>query len=255
MLLEVEGVTVCYDTALLLNDVSLNVGTGELVALVGPNGAGKTTLLRTIAGLVRWERETKRGTRAGNITIEGSIRFGGERIDRLPAHEIARRGLVLCPERRRPFRELTVYENLMAGAFLVKDRRKVAESLDLVYQMFPVLRQRARQVSGTLSGGEQQMLAIGRALMTGPKLLCIDEPSTGLSPLLTRELFARIADINRAGITVLLVEQDVGLAFSLSQRNYILSHSRVVAQGTKEELLADARIRESYLGALAAGKG
>ncbi|MDI6822819.1 MAG: ABC transporter ATP-binding protein [Bacillota bacterium] len=255
MLLEVEGLTVCYDTAILLNDVSLNVDMGELVSLVGPNGAGKTTLLRTIAGLVRWEREMKRGTRAGNITIEGSIRFAGEPIDRLAAHEIARRGLVLCPERRRPFRELTVYENLMAGAFPVRDRRKVAESLDLVYQMFPVLKKRARQISGTLSGGEQQMLAIGRALMTRPKLLCIDEPSTGLAPLLARELFARIRDINRAGITVLLVEQDVGRAFSLSQRNYILSHSRLVAQGTKEELLADARIRESYLGALAAGKG
>jgi len=247
MLLEVENLTVCYDTAMLLNDVSLNVAEGELVGLVGPNGAGKTTLLRTAAGLVRWERERKRGTRAGNITVEGRITFDGERIDRLPAHRIAQRGLVLCPERRRPFRELTVIENLRAGAYL-RTRTEFAQTLDFVYRMFPILKERSGQVSGTLSGGEQQMLAIGRALMTGPRLLCIDEPSTGLSPRVRGELLAKIREINRSGITVLLVEQDVGLAFALSGRNYILSHSRLVAEGTAEELLGDEKLRQSYLG-------
>ncbi len=254
MLLEVRNVTVCYDTAMLLNDVSLEVAEGELLALVGPNGAGKTTLLRTIAGLVRWERELRRGTRAGNITVEGEILFDGERIDRLPPHEIAARGLVLCPERRRPFRELSVLDNLRAGAYLVRDRRKVAETLEMVYALFPVLKSRSGQVSGTLSGGEQQMLAIGRALMTQPRLLCIDEPSTGLAPRVCRELFAKIKEIAETGITVLLVEQDVRLAFSLSTRNYILSHSRVVAEGTGEELLKDEKVRRSYLG-LAASAG
>ncbi|MEW6032957.1 MAG: ABC transporter ATP-binding protein [Bacillota bacterium] len=252
MLLEVKGLTVCYDTAMLLNDVSLHVAEGEQVGLVGPNGAGKTTLLRTIAGLVRWERETKRGTRAGNITIEGGIIFDGRRIDDLPPDVIARLGLVLCPERRRPFRELSVLDNLRAGAYLLRDRKKFNEALDLVYHMFPILKDRAAQVSGTLSGGEQQMLAIGRALMTRPRLLCIDEPSTGLSPLVRTELFARIREISLTGITILLVEQDVTLAFSLTSRNYILSHSRVVAEGTGDELLGDEKLRQSYLG-LAAG--
>ncbi len=247
-LLEVTGLTVCYDTAMLLNDVSLRVEEGEVVGLVGPNGAGKTTLLRTVAGLVGWEKEKKRGTRAGRITIEGRILFDGDRIDGLPPHEIARRGLVLCPERRRPFRELTVLDNLRAGAYLTRDSREVSRDLDTVWSLFPVLRERSRQLAGTLSGGEQQMLAIARALMTRPRLLCIDEPSTGLSPRVRSELWARIREIARSGLTVLLVEQDVGLAFSLSGRNYILSHSRLVAEGTSERLMADESLRQKYLG-------
>ncbi|RJQ10266.1 MAG: ABC transporter ATP-binding protein [Bacillota bacterium] len=247
-MLAVKNLTVCYDTAMLLNDVSLNVATGELVGVVGPNGAGKTTLLRTIAGLVRWERECKRGTKAGNITIDGEIHFDGQRIDKLPPDEIARRGLVLCPERRRPFRELSVLDNLRAGAYLVKDHRVFQQSLESVYTMFPILKARAGQVSGTLSGGEQQMLAIARALMTQPKLLCIDEPSTGLSPKIRAELFAKIREIAKSGLTVLLVEQDVSLAFSLSTRNYILSHSKVMAEGTSDELMKDEKVRQSYLG-------
>lgn len=248
MLLEVNKLTVCYDTAMLLSEVSLAVGEGELVGLVGPNGAGKTTLLRTIAGLVRWERSKKRGTKAGNITVDGQVRFDGQPIGNLGPHEIARRGLVLCPERRRPFRELSVHDNLRAGGFLVRDGRRFTETLDLVYELFPVLKERARQVSGTLSGGEQQMLAIGRALMTQPRLLCIDEPSTGLSPRVRRELFDKIAEIAASGVTILLVEQDVSLAFSLSTRSYILSHSRVVAEGANDELLADENLRQRYLG-------
>ncbi len=247
-MLEVKELTVCYDTAMLLNKVSVEVHPGELVSLIGPNGAGKTTLMRAISGLVLWEKQMKRGTRAGNITITGEIYFQGKRIDELPPHLIARMGLVLCPERRRPFSELTVLENLKAGAYLVRHHRKFTETLELVYRIFPILQKRSRQISATLSGGEQQMLAIGRALMTGPLLLCIDEPSTGLSPLVKKELFARIGEINESGITMLLVEQDVNLTLAMSTRSYILSHSKIVAKGSREGLLANETIRQSYLG-------
>ncbi len=248
MLLEVRNLTVCYDTAMILNDLSLCVREGELVSVVGPNGAGKTTMLRTITGLVRWEKETLRGSRYGDITIEGSILFSGERIDHLPAHEIARKGLILCPERRRPFREMTVLDNLKAGAYLLKGKERFEEGLKRVYAMFPVLRERESQISGTLSGGEQQMLAIGRAMMFQPRLLCIDEPSTGLAPLIRKDLFSRIKEIQTSGTPVLLVEQDVSSAFRLSHRNYVLSHGRVLAEGASEELLADETIRKTYLG-------
>lgn len=249
MLLEVDRLTVAYDTAMVLNEVSLGVERGELVSLVGPNGAGKTTLLRAVSGLIRWERAALRGSRRGDITLEGQVSFNGERIDRLPAHQIARRGLVLCPERRRPFAEMTVGENLRAGAYLVKDAGEERRRREVVYHLFPVLRDRARQLAGTLSGGEGQMLAIGRALMLEPVLLCIDEPSTGLAPLVKQALFERIGEIQAAiGITVLLVEQDVALAFSLSSRSYILSHGRIVGEGASRDLLRDEAVRRSYLG-------
>ena len=183
---------------------------------MGPNGAGKSTTLRAISGLVAWEREIKRRSTAGDIFLEGTVTFDGERIDSIPAHEIVRRGLVLCPERRRPFREMTVLENLLAGAYLQKDRRRSRETLDKVYALFPVLKERTRQISGTLSGGEQQMLAIGRALMSEPQLLCIDEPSTGLAPILRKEVFEKIVEIKRLGITILLVEQEVSTVFKLA---------------------------------------
>jgi branched-chain amino acid transport system ATP-binding protein len=248
MLLEVQNLTVCYATAMLLNDLSLGVEEGELVSLVGPNGAGKSTLLRAITGLVRWEKATMRGARAGDITIEGTVHFGGERIDRLAAHEIVKRGLVHCPERSRPFPEMSVTDNLKAGGYLCNDGGEVQRRFEMVYQLFPVLRERGNQISGTLSGGEQQMLAIGRALMGQPKLLCIDEPSTGLASKLKDELFERIRQIRNSGIAVLLVEQDVGAAFQLASRNYVLSHGRVIAKGTSEELLKDETIRKTYLG-------
>jgi branched-chain amino acid transport system ATP-binding protein len=247
VLLEVKNLKVCYETAMLLNDLSLNVEDGELVSLVGPNGAGKSTLLRTITGLVRWERSTLRGSRGGEITIEGTVSFAGERIDDLPAHDIVKRGLVHCPERARVFSEMSVTDNLRAGAYLCS-RRDFKKRLEMVYELFPVLKERGRQVSGTLSGGERQMLAIGRALMVQPKLLCIDEPSTGLAARLKDELFERIAEIGKSGISVLLVEQDVSLAFKLSNRNYVLSHGRVIAEGTGDKLLEDESIRKTYLG-------
>jgi branched-chain amino acid transport system ATP-binding protein len=248
MLLEIKNLTVCYDTAMLLNDVSLSVDHGELVSLVGPNGAGKSTFIRTITGLVRWERETLKGTRYGDIKIEGTVKFNGEEITQLPAHDIVKRGLIHCPERRRPFTEMSVLENLLAGAYLVKDKKIVRENLEAVYHLFPVLKERSGQISGTLSGGEQQMLAIGRSLMFHPMLLCIDEPSTGLAPQVKQTVFERIKEIRQSGITILLVEQDVSLTFSLADRNYILSHGKIVSQGTSAALLKDETVRKSYLG-------
>ncbi len=248
MLLEVKNLRVCYDTATILSGVSLEVDQGELVSVVGPNGAGKTTMLRAISGLVRWEKETLRGSKYGDITIEGTVAFQGEQIEHLPAHEISRRGLILCPERRRPFREMSVLDNLKAGAYLLKDEQEFKKNLAQIYSFFPVLKEREQQISGTLSGGEQQMLAIGRALMFRPRLLCIDEPSTGLAPLIRKELFMRIKEIQISGIPVLLVEQDVSSAFRLASRNYVLSQGRVVASGTSEVLLQDEGIRKTYLG-------
>jgi len=248
VLLEVAHLTVRYEKAVLVNDLSMSVDTGELVSLVGPNGAGKSTTLRAISGLVAWEREIKRRSTAGDIFLEGTVTFDGERIDSVPAHEIVRRGLVLCPERRRPFREMTVLENLLAGAYLQKDRRKSRETLDKVYTLFPVLKERTQQISGTLSGGEQQMLAIGRALMSEPQLLCIDEPSTGLAPILRQEVFEKIVEIKRLGITILLVEQEVSTVFKLASRNYVLSSGKMIAEGTGEEILKDETLRKTYLG-------
>ena len=248
MLLEVSHITVCYEKAMLLNDVSLTVDSGEMVSLVGPNGAGKSTLLRTISGLVAWEKEITRRSARGEITIEGIITFDGQEIQKLPAHNIVKLGLILCPERRRPFREMSVQDNLYAGAYLSDNNLEIAENLEKVYELFPVLESRANQVSGTLSGGEQQMLAIGRSLMTNPRLLCIDEPSTGLAPILRAEVFKKIQDIKEMGITVLLVEQEVSAVFKMTRRNYVLSSGKIVAQGSGDELMQDEIVRKSYLG-------
>jgi branched-chain amino acid transport system ATP-binding protein len=248
VLLEVDQLTVRYEKAMLINNLSMGVETGELVSLVGPNGAGKSTLLRAITGLVAWEREIRRRSTAGEVTIKGTVVFDGERIDLIPAHEIVKRGLIHCPERRRPFREMTVLDNLLAGAYLLKDKNEIQENLDKAYQLFPVLKGRSKQISGTLSGGEQQMLAIGRALMSEPKLLCIDEPSTGLAPILRQEVFEKIGEISDTGITVLLVEQDVSTVFQMATRNYVLSSGKIIAEGTGDQLLQDEVIRKTYLG-------
>lgn len=248
MLLDVANLTVCYDKAMLINDLSMGVETGELVSLVGPNGAGKSTLLKAITGLVAWEREITRRSTAGDVTLEGTVTFDGERIDLIPAHEIVKRGLIHCPERRRPFREMTVLDNLLAGAYLLVEKNEIQDNLDKVYQLFPVLKARSHQISGTLSGGEQQMLAIGRALMSRPKLLCIDEPSTGLAPILRKEVFEKIAEIRKLGITVLLVEQEVSTVFKMASRNYVLSSGKIIAEGTGDQLLQDEIIRKTYLG-------
>lgn len=248
MLLEVANLSVWYDKAMLINNVSMGVDTGELVSLVGPNGAGKSTLLRSITGLVAWEKELTKRSAHGEIRLEGTVTFDGERIDRIPAHDIVKRGLILSPERRRPFKEMTVIDNLMVGAYLIKDKAIIQENLDKVYQLFPVLKDRSKQISGTLSGGEQQMLAVGRALMSKPKLLCIDEPSTGLAPILRAEVFQKITEISNLGITVLLVEQEVSTVFKMATRNYVLSSGKIIAEGKGEELLKDEVLRKTYLG-------
>jgi len=248
LLLEVANLTVRYDKAVLINNLGMEVDEGELVSLVGPNGAGKSTLLRAITGLVNWEKEITRRSSREDISIEGAVSFMGERIDKVPAHKIVKKGLILCPERRRPFRELTVLDNLYAGAYLDKNDSRIQKNLESVYQLFPVLKVRAKQISGTLSGGEQQMLAIGRALMSGPKLLCIDEPSTGLAPILRAEVFEKISEIRNLGITILLVEQEVSTVFKMASRNYVLSSGKIIAEGTGEQLLQDEVLRKTYLG-------
>ncbi len=246
-LLEVNDLSVRYDKAQILNGVTLAVDEGEFVGLVGPNGAGKSTLLRAISGLVRFEERMKRGT-AGDIVLEGEVRLAGERIDALPAHEIRMRGLVHCPERRRPFRELSVLENLLAGAFLSKSPEETRRRLDQAFGLFPRLAERRSQVAGTLSGGEQQMLATARSLMFDAKLLAIDEPSLGLAPKIREELFAAIRTIHDGGVPVLLVEQEVGQVFKMADRNYVLSQGRIIGEGSGASLMADETLRAGYLG-------
>jgi branched-chain amino acid transport system ATP-binding protein len=246
-LLEVKDLSVRYDKAQILNGVSLEVADGEFVGLVGPNGAGKSTLLRAISGLVRFEERMKRGT-TGDIVLEGEVRFAGERIDTLASHDIRRLGLVHCPERRRPFRELTVLENLYAGAFLSRSATETKKRLDYCFGLFPRLSERKDQIAGTLSGGEQQMLATARALMFEAKLLAIDEPSLGLAPKIREELFAAIRKIHAEGVPVLLVEQEVGQVFKMANRNYVLSQGRIIAQGAASALMSDETLRAGYLG-------
>jgi branched-chain amino acid transport system ATP-binding protein len=198
---------------------------------------------------MKWQKEVTRGTRNADITFEGTVEFEGERIEKMSAHEIARRGLVLCPERGRPFVEMTVKDNLLAGAYLSKGKGEIKNNLAKVYELFPRLKERENQISGTLSGGERQMLCIGRALMHQPKLLLVDEPSSGLAPKLKEDLFKRIEEIFRTlGVTILLAEQDVSFAFSLSSRNYVMSRGHLIGEGAAKDLLADETIRKTYLG-------
>jgi len=244
--LEVNNLSVHYDTAVVLNRVGLHVDKGEFIALVGPNGAGKSTCLRAMAGLTKWEMDTLKGTVNGKITLKGSVKFNGEELINLPAHEIAKRGLILCPERGKPFREMTVQENLKAGSALNRKNMKV--NMEKCFSLFPILEKRKDQISGTLSGGEITMLAIARSLMADLKLLLIDEPSVGLAPKVKGDLFDRIKSINEMGITVLLVEQDVVFAFDLSERNYVISRGKLIAEGTSQELMADELMKRTYLG-------
>lgn len=243
-MLEVKDLVVHYDGAMALNGVNLNVEEGEFVGVVGPNGAGKTTLLRAVSGVLM---EVEPGKRE-RPSLTGTITFKGKRVDKLNPWDIVKLGIVHCPERRRPFSEMTTLENLEMGAYLRKDREEVKKDLEWVYQLFPVLKERSNQMSQTLSGGEQQMLAIGRALMAKPKLLLIDEPSLGLAPMLKERVLKCIKEIWRAGVTILLVEQDVAITLDSAQRIYVLAHGRIAIQGTKEELMKDRDVREVYLG-------
>jgi branched-chain amino acid transport system ATP-binding protein len=233
-LLELAGVDVAYGDLPALRGVDLAVEAGETLSVVGANGAGKTTLLRTISGLLRPRR--------------GEVRFEGERIDRLPCHRVVERGVVHVPEGRKIFPSLVVRENLELGSYTRAAKPRRAESLARVFALFPRLRERAAQAAGTLSGGEQQMLAIGRALMSCPKLLMLDEPSLGLAPLIVKEIFSTIAAINRDGTTVLLVEQNTRQALALSRRGYVLENGRVALVGTGAELLGNEHVKRAYLG-------
>jgi len=243
-MLEIKDLTVHYDGAMALNQVNLRVEDGEFVGVVGPNGAGKTTLLRTISGVIR---EIAPGKKE-HPSVSGTITFDGKRIDKLKAWKIVKMGIVHCPERRRPFSEMTTLENLKMGAYLRKDKDEVKKDLEWIYTLFPILKDRENQMSQTLSGGEQQMLAISRALMSKPKLLAIDEPSLGLAPMLKEKLLENIKEIWRSGVTVLLVEQDVAITLDTAQRIYILAHGRVAVEGTAKELMKNRDVREIYLG-------
>jgi len=223
-----------YGPVRVLRGISIEVRQGEIVSLLGSNAAGKSTTLRTIFGVVRPTR--------------GSVEFRGERIDRLPPETIARRGLALVPEGRRIFARMTVLENLQMGAFVRTDAAGVAEDLERVLQMFPRLRERLAQKGGTLSGGEQQMLAIGRALMARPTLICLDEPSMGLSPILVERVFEAIQRVNAEGVTVFMVEQNARMALSISSRGYVLETGSLVLQGSREELLGNQMMKRAYLG-------
>jgi branched-chain amino acid transport system ATP-binding protein len=242
--LEVKDLTVHYDGAIALNRVNLKVEEGEFVGVVGPNGAGKTTLLRTISGVIK---EVAPGKKE-HPTVSGTISYDGKRIDKLKAWKIVKMGIVHCPERRRPFSEMTTLENLKMGAYLRKDKKGIKKDLEWIYELFPILKERAKQMSQTLSGGEQQMLAIARALMSKPKLLAIDEPSLGLAPTLKEKVLESIKEIWRSGVTVLLVEQDVSITLDTAQRIYILAHGRIAVEGTAKELMKNRDVREIYLG-------
>ena len=230
-LLEVKDVRVLYGKAIALNGLTISLKPEELVGVIGPNGAGKTTLLRAISAMV---------------PVEGEILFDGERIDQRSPDEIVRMGIIHCPERRQLFTEFTVAENLEMGAFLRKDKAQIQRDLEYVYGLFPVLGERKNQEAGTLSGGEQQMLAIGRSLMSKPKLLMMDEPSMGLSPLVKTYLVDSIRDIWKSGITVLLVEQDASLTLEMTQRVYILEHGRVGLEGESQQLMDNEEVKRVY---------
>jgi branched-chain amino acid transport system ATP-binding protein len=234
MLLEVNDLMVNYGAAQALKGVSLTVGEGEVVALIGANGAGKTTLLRTISGL--------KSPRSGHIT------FQGKRIDGVPACEIVKRGVAHIPEGRIVFGPMSVYDNLKMGAYLRKDKKAVATDLERVYSLFPKLKERRKQLSESLSGGEQQMLAVGRALMAAPKLLLMDEPSMGLSPIMVENIGHIVEDIHQAGIGILLVEQNASMALALADRAYVLEVGNIVLGGPASAVAGDERVKKAYLG-------
>jgi len=231
--LSVDALEVAYGEIRALKGIGLEVGRGEIVALLGNNGAGKTTTLKTISGLLRPTR--------GAVTLDGEPLVG------VPSHDIVQKGIAHVPEGRRIFNRLTVRENLMMGAYLRRDAG-IAGDLGRVFALFPRLEERVGQVAGTLSGGEQQMLAIGRALMVGPRLLLLDEPSMGLAPVLVEQIFDTIADINRQGTTILLVEQNAAMALSIAHRGYVLETGTIALTGTAAELSDNAEVRRAYLG-------
>ena len=232
-MLKVENIDVYYGSIHAIKGISFEVNEGEIVTLIGANGAGKSTTLNTIGGLLKAK--------------SGSIELEGKSLMDVPAHKIVSRGMALCPEGRRVFLQMTVQENLEMGAFS-RNKSEIAASIADVYERFPRLKERYRQISGTLSGGEQQMLAMGRAMMSKPKILMLDEPSMGLAPLLVEQIFDIIKELNRVGTTILLVEQNAQAALSVADRGYVLETGRIVGTGTGEALLKDDSVRKAYLG-------
>jgi branched-chain amino acid transport system ATP-binding protein len=232
--LEVRAIGAAYGPVSALEDVSLDVAPGELVALLGANGAGKTTTLRTIVGLMR--------------PLKGSVVYGGETIDGLAPHEIVARGVAMVPEGRHVFPRSTVLENLELGAYTRRRPQTLKANLDRAFSLFPRLAERREQLAGSLSGGEQQMLAIGRALMSEPQLLLLDEPSMGLAPKIVDDIFTLILDLNRSGTTILLVEQNASLSLEIASRAYVLERGRITVSGPAAELADDPQIMEAYLG-------
>lgn len=234
-MLEIKDLNVFYGAIHAIKGISLSVGDGELVSLIGANGAGKTTTLHTISGLLH--------------AASGEILLDEKNLQKVPANSIIGMGLAHVPEGRHVFARMTVEENLLMGAYIVRDSKKISENLEMVYQHFPRLKERWKQYAGTLSGGEQQMLATGRALMTNPKILLMDEPSMGLSPLLVKEIFAIIEELHKSGITILLVEQNAKMALSVADRAYVLETGTIAMEGNAAALSADDRVRKAYLGA------
>ncbi len=234
MLLNVKNINVYYGVIQAIKDVSFEVNEGEIVALIGANGAGKTSIMKTISGLLH--------------SVGGSIEFNGQDITKMSAHKIPGLGLIQVPEGRHVFTEMTVLENLEMGAYLRKDKEGIQQDLEKIYQRFPRLKERKNQLAGTLSGGEQQMLAMGRALMAKPKLLLLDEPSMGLSPILVNEIFSIIKKINADGVTVLLVEQNANKALSIANRAYVLETGNITVSGDAKEIADNPKVKEAYLG-------
>lgn len=233
-LLEVRNLQVYYGVIQAVKGVSFEVNEGEIIALIGANGAGKTTILHTVNGLI----EAK----------NGEIIYEGVNLQKIPAHKIVSLGIAHVPEGRRVFSQLTVYDNLLMGAYTRRDQSEIAQSLDRVYMRFPRLKERRNQYAGTLSGGEQQMLAMGRALMSHPKILLMDEPSMGLSPILVEEIFDIIKEINKSGTTILLVEQNARKALSVANRAYVLETGNIVLEGYAKKLMDDESVKKAYLG-------
>jgi len=233
-MLEIRDLTVHYGRVPALSNVTLSVQGGEIVALLGANGAGKSTLVNTVSGL--------------NVPTSGVISFDSERIDGRPPEAVARRGLIQVPEGRQLFPLLTIEENLRMGAFLVRDGKRIAQSLEEVYALFPILKERRRLAAQTLSGGQQQMLAIGRALMSQPRMLMLDEPSLGLAPLLVEQIFAVIGTLHQRGLSILLIEQNATLSLTVSHRAYVLERGRITLEGPSKELLTNPRVEKAYLG-------
>ena len=234
-MLEIKDLNVFYGAIHALKGISLTVGDGELVSLIGANGAGKTTTLHTISGLLR--------AASGSITLDGTD------LQKVQPNTIINLGLSHVPEGRHVFARMTVEENLRMGAYTIRDQKQIAANMEKVYGHFPRLKERRRQLAGTLSGGEQQMLATGRALMTDPKIVLMDEPSMGLSPILVKEIFSMIQELHRSGITILLVEQNAKMALAVSDRAYVLETGTISMEGNAGDLAADDRVRKAYLGA------